>query len=737
MACESSVIEARMTSAHICCRFRWVCCQLAHLRRCLSARIRHALDELPETLDETYERGLRDIDNANWKHAHRLLQCVAVASRPLRVEELAQILGFDFVAGSIPIFHDGFLLYDPVDAVLSATSSLLSIVDFDGSPVIQFSHFSVKEFLTSSRLAESSDIIIRRNYISIPRAHTIAAQACLGMLLHLDRSITRGDLGQFPLVEYAAEHCVDHARFNNVSQEVEDGMKQLFDPSKRHFRIWVWIHDPGDLYWRREKRGERPSQPCGTPLHYAALCGLDTIVKFLITEHSQDVDCRGFNHQSTALHLASSRGHVEVASVLLDHGADGEARDKRKSTSLHLASSGGHAELVRVLLNRGADTTARDELNLTPAVLALRSGHEVTKVFAEFDVGSITNGTNPLTRLNQALFEGNTDLTRDLLENGTDLPGHANGWFNSLKVATLGGNAEAIRALLEHGVDATAKDDNDWTLLHFASIGGRVEVVRTLLEYGVDVTAQQKDGLTPLHTASFGGHVEVARLLLRHGADPTVQDKDGWTPLYFASNQGYVEFARLLLEHGVDATAQNEEGLSALHMASVGGHAETARILLEFGADPTAQNQDRWTPLHTAAVGGPVELSRVLLEHGADVTALTNNGWTPLHVAAAKGHVELARLFLDHGADMTARDDRNLTSLHIAVATGHVEVANLLIERGANASHGISKTDDGRSPLNMASREEDEDIARPHLEHETDAMAQGSQVEKWGNCITQ
>jgi hypothetical protein len=69
---------------------------LDFLRRCLPARIERALNELPETLDDTYERTLLEISKANWEFAHRLLQCVAVACRPLRVEELAEFLAFDF-----------------------------------------------------------------------------------------------------------------------------------------------------------------------------------------------------------------------------------------------------------------------------------------------------------------------------------------------------------------------------------------------------------------------------------------------------------------------------------------------------------------------------------------------------------------------------------------------------------------------------------------------------------------
>jgi hypothetical protein len=92
--------------SHFPCRFRWVYCQIVYLRGSLPGRIRHTLDELPETLDETYDRILRDMDKANWEFAHRLLQCVAAAFRPLRVTELAEILSFDFKTGPIPIFHE-------------------------------------------------------------------------------------------------------------------------------------------------------------------------------------------------------------------------------------------------------------------------------------------------------------------------------------------------------------------------------------------------------------------------------------------------------------------------------------------------------------------------------------------------------------------------------------------------------------------------------------------------------
>ena len=71
-------------------------CQLDTLRQCLPSSVRRTLEELPESLDETYERIVRDIKKANSRDAYRMLQCLAVAIRPLSVAELAELLAFDF-----------------------------------------------------------------------------------------------------------------------------------------------------------------------------------------------------------------------------------------------------------------------------------------------------------------------------------------------------------------------------------------------------------------------------------------------------------------------------------------------------------------------------------------------------------------------------------------------------------------------------------------------------------------
>jgi hypothetical protein len=89
--------------------------------------------ELPESLDETYERILKEIKKPNRAHARRVLQCLVVAIRPLRVTELAEVLAVDFDdAEGIPRLKPDWRWEEQELALLSACSSLIAIVEAGG-----------------------------------------------------------------------------------------------------------------------------------------------------------------------------------------------------------------------------------------------------------------------------------------------------------------------------------------------------------------------------------------------------------------------------------------------------------------------------------------------------------------------------------------------------------------------------------------------------------------------------
>jgi hypothetical protein len=174
-----------------------------------------------------------------------------VARRPLRVEELAELLAYNFKGGSFRLFGRGWSPEDLVNEVQTTYSSLLAIVKDGDTAVIQFSHFSVQEFFENAMLADAS-ADISYYHVSMAPSHTFVAQACLDVLLRLDKSVvTRDNLWEFPLAEYAAEHWPDHARFGNVLQSVEVEVKRLFDPRKSHLAVCIWIHDPEFPRWMR------------------------------------------------------------------------------------------------------------------------------------------------------------------------------------------------------------------------------------------------------------------------------------------------------------------------------------------------------------------------------------------------------------------------------------------------------------------------------------------------------
>jgi hypothetical protein len=174
--------------------------------------------------------------------------------------------------------------------VLSACSTLVAIVDASGSKIVQFSHFSVKEYLTSSRLANST--LVSYYHIRLHAAHTFLARACLCILLQLDDRIDTNRIKDFPLVTYAAEHWIEHAQFEDVLSFIRDGMECLFDKGKPHFAAWIWVHDM-NIPWRAHMSSTHPERPETAPLYYAALCGFRDLVECLSSKHPEDAKARG------------------------------------------------------------------------------------------------------------------------------------------------------------------------------------------------------------------------------------------------------------------------------------------------------------------------------------------------------------------------------------------------------------------------------------------------------------
>jgi ankyrin repeat protein len=666
--------------------------------------VHRTLAELPETLDETYERILREIPKSNRVHAHRLLQCLAVATRPLRVGELAEVLAVDFDAtGGIPKLNEDLRWEDQEQAVLSACSSLIVVIeDNDYSRVVQFSHFSVKEFLTSDRLATSITEASRYHHISFEESHTIMAQACLSVLLRLNSHIDGYIPDSTPLAQYAAKHLGEHAEFENVLTHIRDGIDELLDADKPHFAAWLW--------GRNSNFKGNPTRPVAAPLYYVAEFGFRSMVDYLISKRPEDINVRG--PYGTPLHAALHGGHGDVALLLLPHCVDVDVRGIEDRSFLHLAVDRGLLEVTRILIERHANINARDSSDRTPLHTTMPDDSgtfddiyfEVVGYLLEHgaDVNAQAN-TEHSTPLHLASYCGGVKVAQLLLDHGVNInvrdemgrtPLHES-LINLCDGPDYDYYIDAVRFLLDHGADVGALDNNRSTPLHVVSEYGNVKASRLLLERGADVDALDNDHSTPLHMASQHGNVKAARLLLERGANAHAQNKNNQTPIqllmaniFDKKDQGdRIDAIRLSLELDGDVDSTNSEHETLLHQESYSGNFEAVQLLLEHGANINVRDEEGQTLLHQAVIALDDHASdqcfdsiRFLLEHGADVDAQDNDESTPLHVASQYGTVRAARLLLEHGASFHLQNYEEETAFDVASVLGHGEITQLLSE---------------------------------------------------------
>jgi len=297
----------------------------------------------------------------------------------------------------------------------------------------------------SDRLAMATGDI-SKYHISLPHAHTVLARACLGVLLRDPDVTNRAD----PLAPYAAEHWVTHAQVKDVASRVRDGMERLFDPHKPHFEAWVQLHDP-DKYLDHATQSQEPG---ARPLYYAALFGFHELVEHLLLKFPQCAGAQG-GRRGTALHSASSAGHLQIVRSLLRHGVDVNVRGNENYTPLLYASQYGHRDIVQFLIEHGADVNLRQD--------------------------------NDDTSLTLAAYHGHVDIVRMLLQHRADINIH--GFFGDTPLhAAVWGTYYALK-------------------------GNRPHIVRSLLEYGPDVDAKDNQGMTPLERALERKQGEIAQLL--------------------------------------------------------------------------------------------------------------------------------------------------------------------------------------------------------------------------------
>jgi ankyrin repeat protein len=246
---------------------------------------------------------------------------------------------------------------------------------------------------------------------------------------------------------------------------------------------------------------------------------------------------------STALMHAAASGTVTIMQMLVDAGADVNAKNSRAATALHWAA--GDEAKVKLLLLNGAAVNARTVEGRTPLYAA-------------------------------ATMPGGTASVRHLLEAGADVNAAtligATPLFPAVNVS-----AEMTKLLLDKGADANRATLSGVTPILFTRDAA---VVQLLLGHGADVHARSKVGETALMDAAARGDLAAARLLVERGAEVNAADHRGYTPLIFAAHYDgdAVELVRLLLARGADIHAK-ADGETALSLAARRGETEVTKVL--------------------------------------------------------------------------------------------------------------------------------------------------------------
>lgn len=101
-----------------------------------------------------------------------------------------------------------------------------------------------------------------------------------------------------------------------------------------------------------------------TPLHLAAQYNHSDIVKLLI-DRGAEIQARDING-CTPLHYSATNGHTDSALVLLDSGADPNETNLKENIPLHNAAKWGHAVMVQCLLSHGSVVDTHNADNLSP-----------------------------------------------------------------------------------------------------------------------------------------------------------------------------------------------------------------------------------------------------------------------------------------------------------------------------------------------------------------------------------
>jgi ankyrin repeat protein len=425
--------------------------------------------------------------------------------------------------------------------------------------------------------------------------------------------------------------------------------------------------------------------------------------------------------------LASRNGNPQAVTVLLEAGADVNARESiRGTTALMWAIEQKHPEAVKVLLAAGADPTAKSGgAGLPRNYMAPRLNQRAVLLAQDRRRRAAAAGITyeeqlTIDQKSGVEIGGQRGLGQALDANGNPLPaaGRQGGAAAApaqpaqpapaAEPAAAGGRGRAGgQAAAAQPQQQDPDDDNEvvvaglvgsggggLTPLVFAAREGDLESAKLLVEAGAPINETTEYGWTPLLTAVNNRNYLLASYLLDKGADPNIANKGAWTPLYLATDNRNIEGGDYPVPKGdMD-------------------HLEIIEQLLQKGANPNGKIKEntltrtiftmQWffedgaTPFIRAAQSSDTVLMRLLLKYKADpqattvagdnaLTASGGIGWVEgvTYERSAKENFEAMKMLLDLGLDPNHANNEGRTALMGAAMKGRPDVIQMLVDRGA------------------------------------------------------
>ncbi|KAK4881567.1 hypothetical protein RN001_004886 [Aquatica leii] len=325
--------------------------------------------------------------------------------------------------------------------------------------------------------------------------------------------------------------------------------------------------------------------------------------------------------------MYAHEGIIPMVSLLLEFGADVELTNSQGSTALSLASAKGHCDVVRQLIAAGASPGHPDTAGQCALVHAARNGYlNVVGYLLACDwILKHADHVELSEAAQQALIaaagQGHTDIVEYLLD------------------------------MAEVNVD-TIDNLTGETALTLSSSNGCHNVCTALINRGANISITNRKEMTPLLLSVKEGHWAIAEKLLQNHAAIEQCEANGRTPLMLAASEGHVGLLELLLDKGAAIEKQDREGLTSLGWACLRGRLQASQTLLDRNANINHTDKTGRTPLDLAAFQGNPVIVQMLLERGALIEHVDINGMRPLDRAIGCRNIQVVQCFLKKGAKL-------------------------------------------------------------------------------------